>query len=532
MNKYFMLCVMAASAAQVAAQTEFGNAAKQGHEGAVNELFNIRYHSINPTRLAYNRIQTTGEAFVSYDLTRGDFHDAGTAGNVNNINVQLGGLHHFDRVDVSGYIRYINTSYKNQVWNSTLFLIPKNPFVLADSVASNGNAETFAMGAEFAYRFTKNIKGGLGAGLTVGSMSDQTDPRPKTNTSRFNITAGADATISSAWVLGLAARLELFSSNLSYTVVNPLINHRYFLLKGMGDYYRRSSSEDSGYQRDYKGTTFSGELSVTFKPSGSPFQNIVLLKASAGNEKATDGGSAYTFKGGDYYFSCLNVKDRLMFSHNERMLHNIILGAEIANGNSDWYDQKKLTDTQHGNISYYEVLSKTRIQKQKDMAVTAEYRFDHLTDGQCDFYASLLTALTNNTLKHYNDNGTQKQQWTNLALNLTVGKHFIIGNGILSAQITTGYVTPIKDRQFATGTNVTGSDDITGIYVTRQFEYASAKRICLGGSADYCFPVAKDVRLGLFGKVLSTSYKDDAQYYAYFKSTSLTRSEFGVYVNF
>ena len=60
MNKYFMLCVMAASAAQVAAQTEFGNAAKQGHEGAVNELFNIRYHSSNPTRLAYNRIQTTG----------------------------------------------------------------------------------------------------------------------------------------------------------------------------------------------------------------------------------------------------------------------------------------------------------------------------------------------------------------------------------------------------------------------------------------------------------------------------------------
>ena len=44
----------------------------------------------------------------------------------------------------------------------------------------------------------------------------------------------------------------------------------------------------------------------------------------------------------------------------------------MGTGNSDWYDQKKLTDTEHGNISYYAVLSKTRIQKQQDMAVTAD----------------------------------------------------------------------------------------------------------------------------------------------------------------
>ena len=532
MNRYLLLCFATALAAQAKAQTEFANAADLWHDGAVNELLNIRYHSINPTRLAYNSRQTTGEALVSYDLSRGDFHTAGTPGHVNNLNVQLGGLKHFERVDVSGFLRYTNTSYKKQEWNSTLFLNPNNPFVLADSVASDGNTETFAMGAALSYRFTPKIKGGLGAGLVVGSLSDQTDPRPKTNTSRFNITAGADALLSPAWTVGLAARVELFSSNLSYTIVNPLINHRYFLMKGMGDYFRRSSSEDSGYQRDYKGTTFAGELSATFKPSGSPFQNVVLLSASAGDEKATDGGSSYTFKGGDYHFTRFAIKDRLMFSRNERVLHNVIVGAEMGSGNSDWYDQKKLTDTEHGNISYYEVLSKTRIQKQQDMAVTAEYRFDRLTDGQADFYASLLAALANSTIKHYNDNGLQKQQWTNLSLDLTAGKHFTLGKGLLSAQLTAGYVMPMKDRKFATGTNVSGSDDITGVYVTRQFEWASAKRLRLGGSVDYNFPVAKAVRLGLFGKVNSTLYEDDAQYFAGFKSTSLTRGEFGVYVNF
>lgn len=204
----------------------------------------------------------------------------------------------------------------------------------------------------------------------------------------------------------------------------------------------------------------------------------------------------------------------------------------MSSGNSDWYDQKKLTDTEHGNISYYEVLSKTRIQKQQDMAVTAEYRFDRLNNGQPDFYTSLLATLANTTLKHYNDNGLQKQQWTNLSLNLTVGKHFTLGKGLFRAQLNAGYVMPMKDRQFATGTNVSGSDDITAVYVTRQFEWASAKRVSLGGLADYNFSVAKAVRLGLFSKVNATFYKDDAQYFANFKSTSLTKGEFGVYVNF
>ena len=117
MNRYLLLCLATALAAQAKAQTEFSNATNLWHDGAVNELFNIRYHSFNPTRLAYNSQQTTGEALVFYDLTRGDFHNAGTPGNVNNLNVQLGGLKHFERVDVSGFLHYTNTSYKNQEWN-------------------------------------------------------------------------------------------------------------------------------------------------------------------------------------------------------------------------------------------------------------------------------------------------------------------------------------------------------------------------------------------------------------------------------
>ena len=531
-NSFLMLCMAAATTTQAAAQTEFAHSADTWHEGAVNSLFNSRYNSMNPTRLAYNRLQTTGEATVGYGMTRGSLHDTGTPGHINDLSVMLGGLKHFDKVDLAGHLHYVNTNYKNQEWNSTLFLNSNNPFVLADSVASDGNIERFDMGATLSVRCSDKVKAGIAATLLVGSMSDQTDPRPKTNTSRFGITAGADIALDHAWTIGAAARAELLNSNISYTIVNPLVNHRYFLMKGMGDYFRRSSSEDSGYQREYKGTTFTGELSAAYRPNGSPLQNVLIVTAVTGNEDATDGGSAYTFKGGDYSFTRIAVKDRLMFSHNERVLHNIVVGTTLDNANGDWYDQKKLTDTEHGNISYYEVLSTARIHKQSGMELTAEYRVDRLNDRQCDFYASALVVLESNTVKHYNDAGMHKQQYANLSLDITTGKHWTIGNGTLAAQLSAGYVLPAKDRTFATGTNVSGSDDITGAYATRQFEYASAKRLRVGAATSYTFAVAQAAQLGFFAKGHTSFYEDDAQYCAALKGTSATRVELGATLNF
>lgn len=46
MNRYLLLCLATALAAQAKAQTEFSNATNLWHDGAVNELFNIRYHSL------------------------------------------------------------------------------------------------------------------------------------------------------------------------------------------------------------------------------------------------------------------------------------------------------------------------------------------------------------------------------------------------------------------------------------------------------------------------------------------------------
>lgn len=513
-------------------QTSFSNSQDLWHEGYVNELFNVRYQGLNPTRLSYNKIKTTGEAFINYRLGRGDYHAIDQSGHKNDLSVHLGGLKHFKKIDLGGHLQYHNISAKDTKWNSTLFLNEQNPFILCDSVASDATTESFQMEAALSYQFNDRLKAGLSIGLTVGSMSDQTDPRPKTSTSVFPITAGVDYRLTENWSVGLSAQFRLLNSSISYTSINPLIAHRYFLMKGMGDYFRRSTADESGYKRDYKGTAVKGELQIVYQPTDKTFQNYIAVSVGQGNEKATDGGSAYTFKGGDFGYGIYSITERLQWMPTDETQHNFILKGSYQTGNGDWYDQKKLTDTEHGNLAYYEVLSKDRLHKSKGMSACAEYRFDKLQDALPDFHAGILAAMNRNEIRHNCDDGTHKQEWTNLTIAASAGKAFNISKGTLTVSANGGYVFPMQDRKFDTGTTTTGSDNITDPYVTGRFEYESGKHITLGGMLDYHLPLIKGIRLGIYAKANAAIYNDNGAYYPLLNSTTYTTIDMGVYLNF
>lgn len=528
----FLLLAMACTHMASTAQNTIIHDNDTWHEGYVNSLFNISYTSLNPTRLAHNAQRDAGNAMVSYGLTRGCLHAIDAPQRVNDLNVYIGGLKHLGRIDLQGHLQYTNRSTRGQRWNATLFLHPDNPFILADSVASDGNLETFQMQAAMSYAFSPKLKGALQAALQLGSASDQTDPRPKTNTSVFPITAGIEYSASKAWSLGASAEVRLLSSRMSYTVVNPLQSHRYFLMKGMGDYFRRSTSDESGYQRDYKGTTLTASVQAIYAPKGSTWQNFTELRYANGYENATDGGSAYTFKGGDFKRSGFELTNRWMYSANEQWLHQAILQASLYNTKGYWYDQKKLTDTEHGNISYYEILSKDLIHKGQKTSIELMYRIDHLRQGQRDWHATIAATLADTQLKHYCDDGLRQQKYTLLHLNANAGKAFSLGKGCLTANIEAGYTLPAANRTYATGSNVSGNDDITASYVAPQFEYVSASQLRLGALADYTFPLNARTRLGVFAQAQSAMHSGAADYDATMKSGHRTTATLGVHIQF
>jgi hypothetical protein len=505
------------------------------NDAYVNELMNVRYGSVNPTQLSYNVKQTSGVAILDYSLGRGLYHSVDKSGHVNDLNVFIGGLKDLGKLDLSGYLKYTNRQENSKVWNSSLYLNQDNPFVLCDSVPSDVTTESFEMGTAASYAFSNTMKGALSLNLKTGNMSDQTDPRPETKSSDIQIKAGSEWKIGRMYFLGLSAGIDMYGSDISYTVVNPLNNHRFFLMKGMGDYFRRSSSDESGYSREYKGDTYSCAAQITYAPETSKWKNFFEVMAEKGNEDAEDGGSAYTFKGGDYDFNSFSFRNRLEFIPNDKIIHHLVFSGTINNGDGTWYDQKKEVDTEHGNISYYKILSKNKIHKSKRVSLNLEYRLNTIYKSCPDFYFYGNVGIEQVELKHFNDDGMHQQKSSLAHLKISAGKNFFLNKGSVSTSIHGGYYIPITNRIYGTGTSLTGDGDITAVYVNPEFEYVTSRYYNLGGSVKYDIPMrsGKDVLLvGVFAKVDSNIYQDDGTYYFPFKSKKYTTTNIGVVLSF
>lgn len=502
----------------------------------INEVTNIRSGGLNPTSLSYNEKSTSSFAGIGYRLTRGKFHRIDESGRRNDLNVYFGGLRRIGKVDLSGYLEYINMQADNQRWNATLYLNADNPFIIADSVLSDVTTEAFRMNAAASYRFMPQLKGALSIGLLAGARSDQNDPRPKTGSSVVPISVGMDWTLKGAWSVGLAQSVELYRSRLQYTLVNNLFKYKYFIMKGMGDYYGVSTGSEVSYQRDYSGTRWQTALQGVWRPQENRWSNFVEVSYGFGQQDAEDGGSSYTFKGGKFEYSFIAFRNRLQFRPSENMIHQIILSGNLKQGDGTWSDQKRVVDTEHNNRADYITLSSYKVEKDKVYGGEATYRFDRFREGLPDWHATANVGAGHTLNKHYTDQGWNKQEYTMAHVLLNAGKAFRIGNSkTLSASVGGAYFFPLGDKTFGTGNIAASGDNITAAYVAPMFEYNTSRHFNVKGSVDFKAPVrvkGSPLVVGAFAAAQCNAYADNAEYAACYKSKSLFCVDFGVYLDF
>lgn len=443
---------------------------------------NLRMGSLNPVSLRHHAVKDYGYGAVGYSWTHGGYHAPDASGHADAIDVRLDGRRRLGAFDVAGYITYLNSTERHRSWNSTLFLPADNPFVLCDSVAGETSTESFRLGVAAAWNGGGRLTAALRADMLTGSMADQTDPRPKTNATWIHLAPGAELALTPALSLGLALSADIYRANTSHVVINTMETHRFFLMKGVGDFQRQSSADIGSYPREYKGETFGGALTLVYEPQGNRWRNFLELRAAAGGEDAVDGGTHFTYRGGDYARRRLSLNERAQIV-GSRATHDVTLEASYATGEGTWYDQRRLVDTEHGNLIYYETLSKDLIYKSTDMAAAVGWRATLPGRGLPRWTFTASARVERSERRHFAAE-TTRQELTRAALRAGVERSVALRRWALTARLAGAYVLPLGERTYGSALA-----DLEAEYAAPFFEYRSAREAGVSGSLEALVPL-------------------------------------------
>ena len=519
--KQTVFCLIALVPVPSFAQTEKDSVQHESHYfyKELNYLDNLYSRTMNPVSLSHNKVRSIADATVKGRFLSGDFHAMDQGRKLRDLEATISGLQHFGKLDISGFLTYTNRKEFDRQWNSTLFVTPTNPYILCDDIASNVNTEIFEMSAAASYQFSDPFNGGLSLSYKTGSLSDQADPRPKTNAMRVVINPGVEFRLNDTHRLGLAASVDIFRSDMSYTVVNNNINYTYYVMKGMGDCVIRTSTDLAGYPRDYEGTCYKGALQWMMAPLSGNLRNLLEVSFATNSENSTDGGYAFTYKSGDYHQQSLTVYDRFNIRNNNRFHQNLSVLFSYAKDKGDWYDQKKKVDAAHGNVVYYEVLNKSKIMDNQHLSAQFSYQADLLKKGLPDITLNADVTFRRLQAKQYSTD-VFKQNYNLLDFHLGSTKHWRVGNFRLGGTLGGFYSAQMGDPAYATA-----NPDLADSYVAPGFEYASSSRMGFHAEAQAYLPVKLydyATWMGLKVRVTSAFYQGDSKYSTLFDSTSRT----------
>ena len=475
----------------------------------LNYLGNMYEGTANPVALSHNIVRKVTDVRVGAQLRNGGLHDIDEGRRSRNLMGAIGGLQNFGNLDLWGYLDYKNIKEYDRQWNSTLFVTPTNPFILGDNIKSDVNTEVFSMTAGASYKFNDLFTGAVSINYLTGSASDQTDPRPKTNSMHVEIKPGVEFRLNDTHSVGVSAMADIFRSDMSYSVVNNNINYTYYIMKGMGDHQVLTSNDMTSYPRDYEGTRFQGALQWLVTPASDRFSNMFEVSYTHNKEISEDGGYAYTFKSGDYYRDDINIYDRLSIRSSGRFRQNFILRASYITGSGDWYDQKKMTDTQHGNIIYYQILNKSKVMETTDVNASLTYQADFMRNDMPDLTVNADLGFNTSEAKQYST-AAFKQTYTNMVMGAGAVKHFKFGRLRLSGRAGGYYSMPLGDPEYAcAGMNMSSA------YCAPAFEYIASAKLGFNVEADAYLPVTLygyTTWMGVNLRFASCMYQGDSKF--------------------
>ena len=522
LNKFYTICaclllpLLFAPAGEAVAQV--------WHQERVNGINNVRSGSSSPLSLFYNPTESWNAATASWNYETGGFHRPDDPAGKSELDLSVEELGSFARFRTAGSLRYRNTKDFDRNWSSLIGNDRDNPYVICDTLADNSVTERFDIDGALTWNFSDGWVAAGKVGLTTATLTDNKDPRPKNDISRIPITIALERSFAGGWSVGLFGGAEMFFSKFTNYLEYGQKAYRYYKMKGMGDFYAFSSSESSSAPREYSGFTYSAGVNASLVKDR--IESFTEAGAYFGNENARDGGSAYEWKAGDYSFTRFCFQQRLDIKGSLRQ--SIRLNAQVKLFDGYWYDQKQRIDTEHGNITYYEIMSRYKNNDATRIVAGAEYGIGR----DESWHAALGAGFHTERNTHYADGSPRVQSWSLASINAEGWKTFRLRHSLLDFSAGAGYTLPVGEAVYASGNAAPAAQDISGIYVAPAFAYETSGKLSVSLRADWVLTSLKVLRPGLFVKGSMLKQMGPAPQYPQLEGTSYYGLSAGAFLNF
>lgn len=447
-----------------------------------NYIGNIESSAINPVSISYMPLSELAVIGVGYGWNQGDYHRIDQSSHSDVLSVSAFGQKRLERVAFEGGVTYYNENNRARCWNSTLFQSSLNPFILADSEPSDYNTERFHVRGKLSYDFSKRFRFGLNADYNVGVMSDEKDPRLETKGMRFVFNPGVQYDLTSKFAVGATAGLNLFNESSKYSCVQTAVNYPFFVMSGLGTFYPQTGSS---YTRDAKGTSWFAGLDFKYSFNDN-IADYLSLSYSHENENATDGGSTYQFKAGEYTNGVMRLYNRLSIKSNS-FVHNVEIRAESNDVKGRWFDQKSVTVN---GTTHYEVMGSSIKHKELRSNAEASYRLDildreNVPQLSAGIFAGFLSSDTKNFPELY------RQKYNRLTIGANVAKYFSVKKVRLGIALDGNYGMCLSSQHDFEGLELKDS------YCLPMYAYLTSTAYSVNGRIDAKLPV-RDLIVGAY----------------------------------
>lgn len=395
--------------------------------------------------VAVHNVKEIARVYVNYRTEQGKYYNYNQPKNINSILFSAEGYTKPKAISFYGKITYHNKREKELNWNNTSFITKNNPFVFADSIASDYDNEVFVLQGKMASKIKNtNFKWGVSIDYKVGHKVDQKDPRPEIKSQRIAVKPGVLYS-KNKWNFGFNLYYEKLKEEINVTSVEYNINHHFFKFLGFGVFFRDSGSY---FSRNYDGNNYGLSFQTLYKRNKS-VKSIFEIKYINKYERAEDGSSKIKFLAGDYKNSVFSFYNKWIVN-SLNFSNHFLLSAKMESVKGIWFDQKQVLADD--NSIYWQVYNKSIRNKMLFLDAEMAYTFlkaNYHIKTSIKFNAQKANFYPNGFFKNYYNitpNATYQKIWflkknqlfisADLGYRLNLKKNISVGNLELLNKVT------------------------------------------------------------------------------------------------